>query len=305
MKLLASTACLMSLVLAFVAYPTPVPIVHSTFLPPHVQVVSSGKAVTDSLREVSVTIMTSHGQGSGVVKTRNGITYVWTAGHVVAGQRRTRMVVDATDGMTKTLVYFEPVMVAQDIIENGRCIGHVLVDAEIVKYSCAEGGEDLAVLRVRKQSFAPHSAQFYLEDEIPFVGTELFHVGSFLGIYGSNSLSRGILGYVGRIISGQVYDQTSCTAFPGSSGGGVFLKDGRYVGMLVRGAGEGMNFIVPIRRMIVWAQNNNLEFLLNDNVPVPVDIGVVENVNEAPEVVLPAMGGVPNGNSTVPPADAK
>ena len=64
---------------------------------------------------------------------------------------------------------------------------------------------------------------------------------------------------VGRVLDlgsggGTVFDQTTVTAFPGSSGGGVFLTDGKYVGMLVRGAGETFNLIVPVRRMPLHAR---------------------------------------------------
>ena len=63
-------------------------------------------------------------------------------------------------------------------------------------------------------------------DPIP-VGTELYHVGSLLGQVGSNSMTRGIMSKVGRVLElgtgdGVVFDQTSAPAFPGSSGGGIF-----------------------------------------------------------------------------------
>jgi hypothetical protein len=66
-----------------------------------------------------------------------------------------------------------------------------------------------------------------------------------------------------------VYDQTTCTAFPGSSGGGVFLEDGRYYGMVVRGAGETFNLIVPQRRLLSWAKKVKVEFALNHDVKCP------------------------------------
>ncbi|HAT67623.1 MAG TPA: hypothetical protein DCS66_24005, partial [Flavobacteriaceae bacterium] len=60
--------------------------------------------------------------------------------------------------------------------------------------------------------------------------TELYHVGSLLGQTGSNSMTRGIVSQVGRVLNlgsgdGTVFDQTTVTAFPGSSGGGVFLSE--------------------------------------------------------------------------------
>ena len=50
----------------------------------------------------------------------------------------------------------------------------------------------------------------------------------------------------------KVFDQVTAVAFPGSSGGGMFLKaNGEYVGMLTQGVMklQGFNFIVPVRRI--------------------------------------------------------
>ena len=49
----------------------------------------------------------------------------------------------------------------------------------------------------------------------------------------------------------------------------MFLTDGRYVGMLVRGAGEGFNLIVPVRRMERWAKKHNVMWALDASVPMP------------------------------------
>jgi len=101
-----------------------------------------------------------------------------------------------------------------------------------------------------------------------------------LGQVGSNSMTRGIMSKVGRVLDigngeGTVFDQTTVTAFPGSSGGGVYLSDknednsGKYVGMLVRGAGEGFNFVVPVRRMRDWAKEVNAEWALDPDAETP------------------------------------
>jgi hypothetical protein len=66
-----------------------------------------------------------------------------------------------------------------------------------------------------------------------------------------------------------VFDQTTCAAFPGSSGGGVYLADGRYYGMIVRGAGETFNLIVPLRRLAAWADKVGVKFAIDPSVPVP------------------------------------
>ena len=86
-------------------------------------------------------------------------------------------------------------------------------------------------------------------------------------------MTDGIYSQHGRLIKSlnkHVFDQTTCTAFPGSSGGGVYLKsDARYVGMLVRGAGEGFNLIVPVRRMQDYCEKHKIMWALDRNVAMP------------------------------------
>ena len=41
--------------------------------------------------------------------------------------------------------------------------------------------------------------------------------------------------------------------------------------MIVRGAGETFNLVVPIRRIHAWTKRVNIEWVVNPNVPVPKD----------------------------------
>jgi hypothetical protein len=222
------------------------------------------------LQSISVTIHAAGSQGSGVIKTRGETNYVWTAAHVISSLRTTRSVIDG--GATKTVVEFKDARVVTELIEDGRSVGRLEMDAEVLRYSDADTGEDLALLRIRKKNFIRSTVQFYLDETIPPVGTQLLHVGSLLGQMGSNSLTSGIVSQHGRVFNGKVYDQSTCAAFPGSSGGGVYLeKDGRYIGMIVRGAGETFNLMVPVRRMRDWAKVAKIEFALDDRIPVPTE----------------------------------
>jgi S1-C subfamily serine protease len=236
--------------------------------------------IIDDLQDASVTIRTPKGQGSAVLFTRqvgnDTVTFVWTAGHVIENLRKTRRVIDPKEGSTKTLIEFEDAEVVQEFRQDGRRIGELVLDAKVIRYSDAQQGEDLALLQIRKKNFVgPNvTVHFYLESETPKIGTELFHVGSLKGQFGANSLTTGVISQIGRVLklgaNGVVFDQTTVTAFPGSSGGGVFLKnDGRYVGMLVRGSGEQFNFIVPIRRIRDWAVRCNLEWAIDPACDVP------------------------------------
>jgi hypothetical protein len=127
---------------------------------------------------------------------------------------------------------------------------------------------------IRKAGFVNENTDFYLDEKNTSIGEPLLHVGSLLGQAGANSMTSGIMSQVGRVLSlgsgdGTVFDQTTVTAFPGSSGGGVFLRNGKYVGMLVRGSGETFNLIVPIRRMQKWAKTRDVEWALDKSKPVP------------------------------------
>ena len=229
------------------------------------------KDVPAYMQAISVTIKAGFSEGSGVAIDRNGTTFVWTAGHVVDGLRSMRKVTDPRTGTPRTIIEFEDAKIVKTLVEDGRTVGYLHLDAEVIRYSDADHGQDLAILRVRKKGAIKTSAIFYDEAKPPKLGTQLFHVGSLLGVVGSNSLTTGIVSAHGRLIGKTVYDQTTVTAFPGSSGGGVYLTDGRYVGMLVRGAGEGFNLIVPVRRMRSWAKKAKMEWALDPRVKMPTD----------------------------------
>tara|TARA_Y100000592_G_scaffold67488_1_gene104859 strand:+ start:7737 stop:8648 length:912 start_codon:yes stop_codon:yes gene_type:complete len=234
--------------------------------------------VANHLQDVSVTIKSESGyqksEGSGVLIIREvdgkKITFVWTAAHVVDNLRSVREVIDES-GRPRKVVEFKDAQIVKELVESGRRVGEIKMDAAVIKYSNADTGHDLALLMVHAQDYGKDGAKFYLDQNEPIVpiGTSLFHVGSLLGQMGANSMTTGIVSQVGRIMDKMEYDQTTVTAFPGSSGGGVFLTDGRYMGMLVRGAGEGFNLVVPIRRMITWAKKNDITWAVDHNVKMP------------------------------------
>ena len=233
-------------------------------------------SVPAHLQNISVTVQSDEGEGSGVIFTRKlasgqPVSFVWTAGHVVAGLRYEHELV-LPDGTKRTQVIFKDPTVKRRLVEDGREVGWDISDAEVIRYSNASTGEDLALLRVRKKGFAGESSvQFYIDDTIPAIGTPLFHVGSFLGDPGAGSMSEGVYSQVGRLLEQTIFDQTSVVAYPGSSGGGVFLHDGRYVGMVVRAAGPSFNLIVPARRLRAWAFASQVYWAIDPSVPAPTD----------------------------------
>jgi len=244
----------------------------------------SQNKVAQHLQDISVTIRAANSEGSGVIISREillskgskdtiKVNFVWTCAHVVDGLRSTRTVID-NRGKPKTVIEFKDAQVVKELTEDGRKVGELKMDAKVILYSDSTDGEDLALLMVRKRGFVDKNTEFYLAKENVEIGEPLLHVGSLLGQAGANSMTNGIMSKVGRVLNigsgdGVVFDQTTVTAFPGSSGGGVFVKDGRYVGMLVRGSGETFNFIVPVRRMIKWAQKRDIEWAIDAKKPAP------------------------------------
>jgi S1-C subfamily serine protease len=233
--------------------------------------------IVDKLQAISVTIKSGGSSGSGVLFTREDgeecRTYVWTAAHVCDNLRDTREVI--IKGDKKMVVEFGDAAIVSEFHQDGRRIGEMKLDARVVRYSDSENGEDLCLLEVRKRNFVPleTSVEFY-DGELPKIGTKLLHVGSLLGQTGANSLTSGLVSQNGRVLdlgaNGKVFTQSTCTAFPGSSGGGVFLEaDGRCVGLLVRGSGESFNFYVPHTRIRQWAKDAQVEWAIDRDVPMP------------------------------------
>lgn len=234
------------------------------------------KKVVEHLQDISVTIRSNGGEGSGVVFTRKRgdetHNFIWTAAHVVDGLRSVKKVIDPKSGTERMLVEFKDATIVKELVAEGRAVGKLEIFAQVIKFS---EPEDLSLLRVRKKNFIADGVAFALDKDpvgnpvVPDLNTDLLHVGSLLGQVGSNSITRGVLSQVGRLIDDKVYDQTSVIAFPGSSGGGVFFKDGRQMGMLVRGSGVGFNLIVPVRRIHQWAKDAKIEWAVDQAVPLP------------------------------------
>jgi S1-C subfamily serine protease len=208
---------------------------------------------------------------------------VLTAAHVVASAKSTRSSI--VDGEKRTVTEFEEIDVVKELRQDGRRVGEITMSAVVVRYSDAREGEDLALLVLRKRDYSESSIEFMPGEDIVPVGTHLYHVGSLLGQFGSNSMTDGLVSQVGRTLSvgngaGTTFDQVSCIAWPGSSGGGVFISDqhedesmhGKLVGLLVRGAGNGgggFAFIVPARRIYTWAHDSDASWLLDPKVQQP------------------------------------
>lgn len=230
--------------------------------------------ISQEFQDISVTILARNtierAAGSGVIKTRKlpsgeSVSFVWTAAHTIEGLRIPKKIIDVTTGFTKTKVEFDDCIVVKPLNQDGRYVGKIEFLAQIIRY---DRQEDLAILKIRKKDFSSGSVKFYQDKELIPLGTRVWHVGSLLGEIGSNSMTEGVLSQHGRIIDRKVFDQVSAAAFPGSSGGGVFLNDGRMIGMVTKGIAETFHFTIPAYRMREWSRNSNVEWAFDDQIPM-------------------------------------
>jgi S1-C subfamily serine protease len=191
------------------------------------------KSVLDHIRSVSVSIeWNGRCHGSGTIFDKDGESWCLTACHVV----------EAAQGRQIRVSQYRP---------NGKVIS---VNAEVVR---ADTCTDVALLKIGKGVFGT-GAQLYTDccregGKPPELDTPIVHCGSMAGLH--HTITRGYLVGVDRDVKGilehgpKLADQADLTGSYGSSGGGVFLADGRFIGMVYAGIPQRIVFFVPIRRM--------------------------------------------------------
>ena len=162
------------------------------------------------------------GDGSGIILTEDG--YIATNSHVVNDNVSTGVMVMLSDG-TQYLA---------------TVIG---IDKKT----------DLAVLKISAEGLK--SAEFSDSDAL-YVGQEVYAIGNPGGTAFTNSLTKGTVSAVNRILSsnGYVkYIQTDAAINPGNSGGALINENGQVVGMntskLVGTDYEGMGFAIPSNKV--------------------------------------------------------
>tara|TARA_Y100000593_G_scaffold41827_1_gene80182 strand:+ start:565 stop:1461 length:897 start_codon:yes stop_codon:yes gene_type:complete len=236
--------------------------------------------IGDYLTSISVTVRAEGGynraEGSGTLFKRmvdgREVVFCHTAAHVIAHTRSVRD--EIVDGKPVKVVEFGSPFLVRKLRnpDTGRIVGETVVAAKVVRYSDAETGHDLALLRVLAKDFkAPNSVKFLSRDaKLVPLGTHLWGCGSLLGSDGANSITDGVLSQHGRILFRSTdFTQVSTVAFPGSSGGGNFNDAGQYVGMLVRGTRtQGFNFLVPIKRMWGYYEKSGMAWCMDPSVKV-------------------------------------
>lgn len=234
--------------------------------------------LANHVREISVTVSVNNGEhtGTGVLFTRpdstrsNNIHLIWTAGHVVESIRKESFYI-TDDGTVRKKISFGDVKVSQTFIENGRIVEEIVLPAEVIQYSDKSKGSDLAILRIKKQGYTTNTVTFYDGKTIPPIGTTVYHAGCFADEFAN--FSSGMISGIGKPVQDvkSTFDTSTTTVYPGSSGGGIFLNDGRCIGIVVRMFAPSANYFVPIRDIKEWVHNNHVEWAIDPNVPIPTN----------------------------------
>jgi S1-C subfamily serine protease len=222
------------------------------------------KAIVDIARDNTVIVRTLISEGSGVIFSRDGKSYVWTCAHVFDNTSSLVPMKDKRSGTFKSYRAYAPIVILKNTIRGERTVDGMATIATVLRI---DRDQDIAVLEL--MDALPNSTKFYLDREIPPVGETVYHVGHYKGSFAEYSFAQGNIAYIQRDLKGYDYlDQVSLTAYSGSSGGGVFLEDGRCIGMveLVTAGGDSCAFYIPIRRMMQWAKDHGISYLLDENI---------------------------------------
>ncbi len=201
------------------------------------------------------------GEGSGIIITEDG--YIVTNSHVIS---------DTKD-------------IAVEVILNDDT-SYV---AAIVGY---DSRTDIAVLKIDAAGLTP--VTFVDSDQVE-VGQDALAVGNPGGIEYSNSLTRGTVSAVNRVVSSSsmvTYIQTDAAINPGNSGGPLMNIAGQVMGIntikIVDTEYEGMGFAIPSNTVIEIAN----DLMTQGYVSGRVRIGIT---GEAISSYVAALYNVPEG----------
>ena len=186
----------------------------------------------------------AEGEGSGIIFSADG--YIVTNSHVVDDSKQTGVAVMLADG-TQYL---------------GTVIG---IDVKT----------DLAVVKIDGKELTP--AEFANSSSL-VVGQEVFAIGNPGGSAFSNSLTKGTISALDRVIEGDSYlryIQTDAAINPGNSGGALVNESGQVIGIntakIVASGYEGMGFAIPSNTVIEIANKLVRYGYVNDRGTLGVD----------------------------------
>lgn len=197
------------------------------------------KNPSEHIQKCAVVIDSGSHVASGVIKIVNGEVYVWTVNHFIQEKDETPL----------------PITVSQHIYKRGRDIGICRVKANIVKRSKEY---DLALLKLEHNINFRETIYFY-NDKTLDLGTEVWGCGSPYGDSFSSSVVKGVIAQHDREYNNIPLEQLDMSVFSGMSGGGVYLEDGRLIGLIEAMKNTNICLIIPSNIIIGWAKSLDLD----------------------------------------------
>jgi hypothetical protein len=211
---------------------------------------ASGASVAERCYNNTIVVQDTSGHGSGVLFTRDEVTFVWTAAHVA-------------DISMRPNGTFRDFIIKRD---------NKVAKARVIRCGDPYVAQDIALLQIIEGDLKG-DAQFYKAFNEVKLGQEVIHCGSPFSIrLNGNLLSYGHISHVGRIFSlpfapvPREVDQCSAITYPGCSGGPVFdAETGDILGIV-------STVIVPTRAIYKWAKTHDCLWAFDSQIPLPVEI---------------------------------
>jgi hypothetical protein len=186
------------------------------------------------------------------------------------------------------------------VIANGSRFAVVIDEKRFEPISITyRQDKDLAYLKFDNSLGSPVKRGNSLELN---VGDKIYTIGSPFGL--DQTLSDGLISSF-RVDNGVRYIQTTAPISPGSSGGGLFDKNGKLVGIttFTMIKGQNLNFAVPIEEVLPHSINNmqamKFPIITNDKTDNSIDILGRAISDKTLAVSEPIIGGLSNGKIIV------
>lgn len=194
--------------------------------------------IIKKLMNSTVDVYGEFGAGTGVIiKKENNELYVLTCSHIFvfedADGKQLESPIDKTEPFILSPTSNPSISRIVKISVSRWIDGKKKTITKNAKIISLDTINDLCILKVPNfEDFTTEVVEMYKENSPPPIGTEIYHVGNFLGKY-SYSVSKGLIAHNSRGHMGEKYQCDINVSF-GSSGGGVFdTNSGKYIGMII------------------------------------------------------------------------
>ena len=217
--------------------------------------------VAEQCQNNTVIVTDGKSHGSGVLFSRDEVTFVWTVGHVA-------------DQFMKPNGSFNLATIVQ---------GDEEARAKVLRASDYEIIHDIALLQITSGTIFHGDAEFYRAFNHVKVGQSIIHVGTpgipIAPTFHELSVFIGNISYINRnfnlftVAKPRFVDQINVTSGHGCSGGGVFdAKTGDILGFVSLGTVCGVSFTVPTRYIYEFAKSHDCLWAFDREVPLPNEI---------------------------------